>query len=124
MCKWLIPSRYFADIMVGKELYVAYPALIGLTGLSLIGMILIIYFLYAKTLLKNVEVEGSAFKHVTRNRRRPIFITLLRKEFLQVFRSVKRGRHSVPGGILPNAFYGSAYEVIIVCLRKQMCGRE
>ena len=88
VCKWLIPSRYFADIMVGKELYVAYPALIGLTGLSLIGMILIIYFLYAETLLKNVEVEGSAFKHVTRNRRRPIFITLLRKEFLQVFRSV------------------------------------
>ena len=88
VAKWLIPAKYFADIMVGKELYIAYPALIGMLGLALIGMILIIYFLYAKTLLNNVEVEGSAFKHVTRNRRRPIFIALLRKEFLQVFRSV------------------------------------
>lgn len=88
VAKWLIPAKYFADVMVGKELYIAYPALIGMLGLSLIGMIFIIYFLYAKTLLNNVEVEGSAFKHVTKNRRRPIFVTLLRKEFLQVFRSV------------------------------------
>ncbi len=88
VAKWLIPAKYFADVMVGKELYIAYPALIGMLGLTLIGMIFIIYFLYAKTLLNNVEVEGSAFKHVTKNRRRPIFVTLLRKEFLQVFRSV------------------------------------
>lgn len=88
VAKWLIPAKYFADVMVGKELYIAYPALIGMLGLSLIGMIFIIYFLYAKTLLNNVEVEGSAFKHVTKNRRRPIFVTLLKKEFLQVFRSV------------------------------------
>lgn len=86
--KWLIPMKYFADVMVGYELYVAYPALIGIQGLSLIGMILVIYFLYAKTLLNNVEVEGSAFKHVTRNRCRPVFLTLMHKEFLQVFRSV------------------------------------
>lgn len=88
VAKWLIPAKYFADVMVGKELYIAYPALIGMLGLTLIGMIFIIYFLYAKTLLNNVEVEGSAFKHVTKNRRRPIFVTLLKKEFLQVFRSV------------------------------------
>ena len=88
VAKWLIPAKYFADVMVGKELYIAYPALIGMLGLTLIGMIFIIYFLYAETLLNNVEVEGSAFKHVTKNRRRPIFVTLLRKEFLQVFRSV------------------------------------
>ena len=47
VAKWLIPAKYFADVMVGKELYIAYPALIGMLGLSLIGMIFIIYFLYA-----------------------------------------------------------------------------
>ena len=86
--KWLIPMKYFADIMVGHELYIAYPALLGILGITLVGTILVIYFLYAKTLLNNVEVEGSAFKHVTKNRCRPIFLTLMHKEFLQVFRSV------------------------------------
>ena len=88
VCKYLIPMKYFADIMVGEELYIAYPVLIMLTGITLIGTILVIVKLYPKTLLNNVEVEGSAFRHVTRNRRRPIFLTLLHKEFLQVFRSV------------------------------------
>ena len=88
VCKYLIPMKYFADIMVGEELYIAYPVLIMLTGITLIGTILVIVKLYPKTLLNNVEVEGSAFRHVTRNRRRPIFFTLLHKEFLQVFRSV------------------------------------
>ena len=88
VAKWLIPMKYFADVMVGHELYIAYPVLIGLTGITLIGTIMVIYFLYAKTLLNNVEVEGSAFKHVTGNRRRPVFVTLMHKEFLQVFRSV------------------------------------
>ena len=88
VCKYLIPMKYFADIMVGEELYIAYPVLIMLTGLTLIGTILALVKLYPKTLLNNVEVEGSAFRHVTRNRVRPIFFTLLHKEFLQVFRSV------------------------------------
>ena len=88
VAEYLIPTRYFADVLVGKELYVAYPVLIGLTGFGLIGTILVIAKLYSKTLLNNVEVEGSAFTHKTKNRRSPIFVALLKKEFLQVFRSV------------------------------------
>lgn len=88
VCKYLIPTKYFADILVGKELYIAYPVLIMILGITLCGTILVVMELYPKTLLKNVETEGSAFKHVTKNRVRPIFFTLLHKEFLQVFRSV------------------------------------
>lgn len=88
VCKYLIPTKYFADILVGKELYVAYPVLIMLTAATLIGTIFVIVKLYPKTLLNNIEVEGSAFRHVTRNRKRTVFGTLLHKEFLQVFRSV------------------------------------
>lgn len=86
--QYLIPTRYFADILVRKELYIAFPVLLMLTAVSLVAMMLVIANLYQKTLLKNVEVEGSAFKHVTKNRCRSIFGTLLRKEFIQVFRSV------------------------------------
>ncbi len=86
--KYLIPMKYFADVLIGHELYIAYPVLSGIAGLGLIGTILVIVKLYPKTLLNNIEVEGSAFQHKTRNRPRPIFATLLHKEFLQVFRSV------------------------------------
>lgn len=88
VCKYLIPTKYFADILLGKQLYIAYPVLVMLTSLSLIGTIFVIVRLYPKTLLNNIEVEGSAFRHVTSNRKRTIFGTLLHKEFLQVFRSV------------------------------------
>lgn len=88
VCKYLIPAKYFADILVGKELYIAYPVLIMLTAVTLVGTMLVIVKLYPKTLLNNIEVEGSAFRHVTRNHRRTVFGTLLHKEFLQVFRSV------------------------------------
>ncbi len=86
--QYLIPMKYFADVLVGHELYIAYPVLVALFGLGLIGTILVIVKLYPKTLLNNIEVEGSAFKRKTKNFRRPIFATLLHKEFLQVFRSV------------------------------------
>ncbi|MBO7178112.1 MAG: hypothetical protein J6V69_03340 [Clostridia bacterium] len=85
---YLIPMKYFADVLLNHELYIAYPVLVGIAGLSFIGTILVIVKLYPKTLLNNIEVEGSAFKRKTKNRRSPIFVALLRKEFLQVFRSV------------------------------------
>lgn len=88
VAQYLIPTKYFADILIGHELYIAYPVLVGMSGILLAGTIVVIIKLYPKTLLNNVEVEGSAFRRVTKNRRRPIFMTLLHKEFLQVFRSV------------------------------------
>lgn len=88
VCLYLIPTKYFADILVMNNIYLAYPALIGLFGFSLIGTILVIVKLYQKTLLGNIEVEGSAFKKVTKNRERPIYISLIHKEFLEIFRSV------------------------------------
>ncbi len=84
----MLPTRYFADIMVGFKLYIAFPMLILIAGISLIGTILVIAKLYQKTLLNNVEVEGSAFKKKTSNRMKPVFITCLKKEFVNVFRSV------------------------------------
>ena len=44
--------------------------------------------LYRKTLLSNIEAEGSAFKKHTKIKRRSEFSTLIYKEFIQVFRSI------------------------------------
>jgi len=88
VCKYLIPIKYLADMMVLNELYIAYPVLINLTALTLIGTILVIVKLYQKTLLGNIEAEGSAFKKVTKNKVRPVFLSLMNKEFLEIFRSV------------------------------------
>ncbi|MFA5449071.1 MAG: hypothetical protein WC292_01335 [Clostridia bacterium] len=86
--KYLIPTKYFADILLHNEMYFAYPALIILTGISLAGMILVINLIYQKTLLGNIEIEGSAFVRKTKNKKKSIFAALLCKEFIQVFRSV------------------------------------
>lgn len=88
ICRYLIPVKYLADIMVINDLYIAYPVLISITSITLIGTILVIAKLYLKTLLGNIEVEGSAFRKVTKNKVRPVFLTLMHKEFLEIFRSV------------------------------------
>lgn len=88
VCIYAIPTKYFADILVVNNLYIAYPLIISLMGFSLVGTILVIVKLYQKTLLGNIEVEGSAFKKVTKNKERSIFLSLLHKEFLEIFRSV------------------------------------
>lgn len=87
VCMYLFPKN-FADLLVSEKLYIAYPSLIITNGVCLALTVLIIGLLYFKTLLSNIEIEGSAFKRKTRNRVRPVFISLLRKEFIQVFRSV------------------------------------
>jgi ABC-2 type transport system permease protein len=88
ICKYLIPVKYLADMMILNELYIAYPVLIYLTALTFIATILVIVKLYQKTLLGNIEAEGSAFKKVTKNKVRPVFFSLMNKEFLEIFRSV------------------------------------
>ncbi len=83
------PTKYFADLVLQRSpvtaLFILMVISLGLLFLN----ILLVVFVYQKTLLKNVEIEGSAYrKRRGRFVRRPIFLTLLRKEFLQVLRSV------------------------------------
>ncbi|MCL2629934.1 MAG: hypothetical protein FWD49_00235 [Firmicutes bacterium] len=88
MTYYFIPTKYFADLLLKQEVYFAMPALIGLTGALGAGTVAVITKMYSKTLLKNVEIEGSAFKKITVNKPRPVFVALLKKEFIQIFRSV------------------------------------
>lgn len=104
--KYLIPTKYFAGMMVGQfettqiinretvtvisgeNRLLSYLVFIVIFEVCAIGTFLVIKYLYQKTLLNNVEVEGSAFTKKTSNRPRSIFSTLMHKEFVQVFRSI------------------------------------
>lgn len=88
---YFVPTKYFADILLGKNLLISHAVLGGLLALFLVGMITVIAKLYQKTLLKNIEIEGSAFKRKTRMRQRNLTAAVLRKEFIQVFRSINYG---------------------------------
>jgi ABC-2 type transport system permease protein len=85
---YLAPAKYFAFVLVSRQLYVAFPTLIMTTALCYCGNLLVINKLYKKTLLKNVEIEGSAFVRKTKNRVNGKFAALFKKEFIEVFRSV------------------------------------
>jgi len=89
--RYFIPTKFFADILLGQNLIISYAVLGGLLTVFLAGMILVIAKLYQKTLLKNIEIEGSAFRRKTKLRVKPITLSILRKEFIQVFRSINYG---------------------------------
>ena len=83
------PARYFANLVMQTNQGVALSMLLGISGVLFALTSLLIVFIYHKTLLRNVEIEGSAFhKKRAKNKTKSIFITLLRKEYLQVLRSV------------------------------------
>lgn len=86
-----IPTKFFADILVGQNLALSHGILGGMLVLFAGGMTLVIAKLYQKTLLKNIEVEGSAFRRKTKIKERSLNGALLRKEFVQVFRSINYG---------------------------------
>lgn len=119
-CRYLYP-KFFADILVGEKPYLAYPWAIGTVGTGLAITIIIITTLYHKTLLTNIEIEGSAFRRKTKNRVKPIFITLLNKEFIQVFRSVN---YSFQYFVLACAMPGMVFfsNSIVQNLAKQQVG--
>ncbi|HHT83788.1 MAG TPA: hypothetical protein GXZ92_04985 [Clostridiales bacterium] len=106
MVKYFVPTKYFAGIMlgefevvriidrervtvtVGDSRIVSYLVFGIILALSALGAYYVIKRLYRKTLLANIEVEGSTFTKPVKNKVKSIFSTLLYKEFVQVFRSI------------------------------------
>lgn len=120
--RYLYPKA-FADLLTGEKLYMAYPFLLIPTGVGIALTFLIVETLYFKTLLINVEIEGSAFKRKTRNTVRPVFFTLLNKEFIQVFRSVN---YSFQYFVLACAMPGMVFfsNSIVQTLARQQSGER
>lgn len=81
------PFRQFANLLTGEKMAISFLLIL----LLFIAVILIAYIIvktiYYKTMLKNIEAEGSCFTKVTKNRKMSHFLTLFRREFLEIFRS-------------------------------------
>lgn len=85
---YCIPTKYFANLVLQSGQNFALTFLLGLSIVLFVLTTLLIVFVYHRTLLRNVEIEGSAFrKKRAKHKTKSIFITLLRKEYLQVLRS-------------------------------------
>lgn len=106
MVRYFVPTKYLAGMMLGKfevtriiqretvnitvgdSKILSYIIFTLLLAASVAGAVWVIKKLYKKTLLANMEIEGSAFRKKVKNKVRPLFATLLYKEFIQVFRSI------------------------------------
>jgi ABC-2 type transport system permease protein len=84
---YAFPFKQFANIMTGRDVL----ASLGLLLLLLSGVAALAYFIvkkmYLNTMLKNIEAEGSCFEKNTKNKPRRHFNALIRREFLEIFRS-------------------------------------
>ncbi len=93
MGKIFVASNYFypfaqiTELMEFKNLAVSIPVAIGVPAVILTVDFLMVKKYYLKIMLRNLEIEGSSFTKYTNNLVRPHFGSLLKKDFLEIFRS-------------------------------------
>jgi ABC-2 type transport system permease protein len=85
---WAIPAKFYANMLCAKDLFASFSIsfLINLAAVSLAAFVVKKW--YFKTILKSIETGKSSFTKVTKSKRLPVFINLVNKEFLLVFRNL------------------------------------
>jgi ABC-2 type transport system permease protein len=84
---YAFPFRQFVNVLTGRDVLLSLAlSLLLFTALSLIALI-IVKKMYLMTMLKNIEASGSCFERSTKNIKRNHFNTIIRREFLEIFRS-------------------------------------
>ncbi len=84
---YVVPFRWFADIMTGRNMLLSLPLTLVSVLLALWGAILVVRKMYLYTVVKALEASGNAFRKVTKNKHRHPIISVFRREFLEIFRS-------------------------------------
>ncbi|MFW5780269.1 MAG: hypothetical protein ACOCWI_02320 [Bacillota bacterium] len=83
----LIPSTLFANILYGKSVILS----LILTAVLSFALGFASYYLakhsYYPTILKSLEREKTAFRKKTKDKKLPVFLSLLKTEYLLIFRS-------------------------------------
>lgn len=93
MGKIFVASEYFypfaqiTELMEMKNLAVSIPVSIGVPVVILLIDFLMVKKYYLKIMLRNLEIEGSSFSKYSTDVVRPHFGSLLKKDFLEIFRS-------------------------------------
>lgn len=85
---YFVPFSQLVDLLllesVGKAILIILGELVLLGGAAY----LIVSRFYLKVMTTNIEIEGSSFTKVTADIARPDFRSLLKKEFLEILRSM------------------------------------
>ena len=87
LIQYAVPFRQFANILINHNVLVSILIIAVIFIIISVLAMFIVKKLYLKTMLKNIEIEGSSYVKNTKNRRRSFFGTLIHREFLDIFRS-------------------------------------
>jgi len=84
---WAVPFRQLANIMMGLNVGSSILILLSIFVLVTVVAYFIVRKLYIVAMIKNLEIEGSSFVKKTQDKVRAPFNALIRREFLDIFRS-------------------------------------
>ena len=84
---YFYPFAQVSELMEFENLILSAPIAIGLPVVVVIIDFLMVKKYYLKIMLRNLEIEGSSFSKASNDVVRPHFGSLLKKDFLEIFRS-------------------------------------
>lgn len=88
VCAWLYPARWYANIMTGSDPIFSWFWLLGVAAVCILFSLLIIKSILRRALqARNEGVSSSILRSTRLTRKCGKFATLLRKEFLLIFRT-------------------------------------
>jgi ABC-2 type transport system permease protein len=82
-----MPFRQLANLMMGINVASSILVLLLVIVVITVAAYFIVRKLYIVAMIKNLETEGSSFVRKTKDKKRSPFVTLFRREFLEIFRS-------------------------------------
>lgn len=85
--KYFYPFAQISELMEFDNLILSAPIAICVPVLIAVIDFLMVKKYYLKIMLRNLEIEGSSFSKVSNDVVRPHFGSLLKKDFLEIFRS-------------------------------------
>ncbi len=87
IAKILIPVKQLANLMIGEKLFSSICIIVCYLALFIWINILLINKLYLKIMLRTIETGTSSFTKPTKFKEGNIFNSIIRREFIDIFRS-------------------------------------
>ncbi len=83
----LVPSNLLAGLMVGRELAVGIPVLVGIVALSALLAVVMLRVILNRVLSARSGTRRAAGRGRMSKRQSSVFTALVKKEFIQIFRT-------------------------------------
>lgn len=86
--RFAYPFKFYANLLVGQDTLNSFIMSLLITIISVAFAALVVKKWYFATILKSIETEKSSFTKKSKNQKLPVFLNIMKREFLLVFRSV------------------------------------